>query len=76
MDKNLSLLIEALLPEGILHYFEITDASQTESEISIYLEEKNIAPVEHQHKKLHAKDFLPQLQYRIFQLEERKLPYM
>ncbi|RFS21691.1 transposase, partial [Chitinophaga silvatica] len=49
MDKNLNLLLEALLPEGILYYFELTDASQTDTEISIYLEEKNIAPAEHQH---------------------------
>ncbi|CAL1516791.1 hypothetical protein MMC2321_00514 [Chitinophaga sp. MM2321] len=33
-------------------------SSQGDAEFSIYLEEKNIVPVEHQHKKLHAKDFL------------------
>ena len=73
MDKNFSLLVKALLPEGILHYFEITDASQTETEISIYLEEKNIAPVEHQHKKLHAKDFLPPVAVQDFPIRRKKV---
>lgn len=73
MDKNLNLLLEALLPEGILYYFELTDASQTEAEISIYLEEKNIAPAEHQHKKLHAKDFLPPVAVQDFPIRRKKV---
>lgn len=73
MDKNFSLLIEALLPEGILYYFEITDASQNATEISIYLEEKNIAPAEHQHKKLHAKDFLPPVAVQDFPIRRKKV---
>jgi len=73
VDKNFSLLIEALLPEGILYYFEITDASQNETEISIYLEEKNIAPAEHQHKKLHTKDFLPPVAVQDFPIRRKKV---
>nr|WP_255578084.1 transposase [Chitinophaga sp. sic0106] len=73
VDKNLNLLLEALLPEGILYYFELTDASQTEAEISIYLEEKNIAPAEHQHKKLHAKDFLPPVAVQDFPIRRKKV---
>ena len=73
MDKNTSLLIEALLPEGILYYFEITNASQGTGEVNIYLEEKNIAPVEHQHKKLHAKDFLPAVAVQDFPIRRNKV---
>ncbi|SHM51847.1 hypothetical protein SAMN05216524_102371 [Mucilaginibacter sp. OK098] len=35
-------LVRLILPEGILEYFELTNVTQTETGLNIYLEEKNI----------------------------------
>ena len=40
-DKN---FLDLILPQGILEYFSLTDFTSSTSEISLYLEEKNVIP--------------------------------
>ena len=57
MSKE-DLLLQLLLPEGVLEYFTVTNIHQDPKEIWIYLEELNITPVEYANDKLTSKGFM------------------
>jgi hypothetical protein len=44
LDQVTDTLISFLLPEGILDYFELTQADKDAQGLNIYLQEKNIPP--------------------------------
>jgi len=44
VDKN---FLDLILPQGILEYFLLTDFASSTSEISLYLEGKNVIPEEY-----------------------------
>ena len=46
-----------LLPEGTLDYFDIVDVKESGSEVVIYLEEKNVVPLEYAGKETESKGF-------------------
>jgi len=46
-QDNYRTIVSLLLPEGLLDYFNITEATTSNEGLSIYLEEKNIAPHGH-----------------------------
>ena len=45
--KTQEALIKLLLPEGLLDYFEVTRVSEVNSEVWIYIEERNVVPKEY-----------------------------
>ena len=50
-------LLEALLPEGILRYFKVSDLVKKDQEYIIVLEEMNIHPEQYMGQKLTSKGF-------------------
>jgi len=64
-EKEESLL-KAILPEGILEYFEITDIQQHPDSHDIFLEERNIHPEEYQGQKLISKGFFEPISVQDF----------
>ena len=48
---------DLLLPDGVLDYFEISSVNKTQTETSIYLQEKNIIPEEYAGRRLESKGF-------------------
>jgi hypothetical protein len=64
-DKN---FLDLILPQGILEYFLLTDFTSSTSEISLYLEEKNVIPEEYQGDKLTSKGFFDEITVQDFPL--------
>jgi hypothetical protein len=50
-------LIELILPEGILDYFDYTKVEKKEVSYTIHLSEKNIPPEKYKDNKLESKGF-------------------
>ncbi len=61
-------IIKLLLPEGLQEYFEITKIENNPENYNIYLEEKNIPPVEYQNSKLLSKGFYESITIQDFPL--------
>lgn len=59
-------LIELLLPEGLLEYFEITNFTKGHEEYHIYLSEKHISPAEFASDKLISKGFYDEITIQDF----------
>ena len=64
-DKN---FLDLILPQGILAYFLHTNFTSTSSDISLYLEEKNVIPEEYQGDKLISKGFFDEITVQDFPL--------
>jgi hypothetical protein len=64
-DKN---FLDLILPQGILEYFLLTDFTSSTSEISLYLEEKNMIPEEYVSDKLISKGFFDEITVQDFPL--------
>jgi hypothetical protein len=64
-DKN---FLDLILPQGILEYFLLTDFTSSTSEISLYLEEKNMIPEEYSSDKLISKGFFDEITVQDFPL--------
>lgn len=62
-DKS---LVELILPEGILEYFESTNFVKSSEGLRIYLSEKNIPPVEFSADKLTSKGFFDEITVQDF----------
>lgn len=57
---------ELFLPSGMLDYFEVSSATQTEDRYTIYLTEKNLYPGEFSGSKLLSKGFLEPITIKDF----------
>ena len=64
-DRN---FLDLILPQGILDYFLLTDYTSSTSEISLYLEEKNVIPEEYRNDKLISKGFFDEITVQDFPL--------
>jgi hypothetical protein len=64
-DKN---FLDLILPQVILEYFLLTDFTSSTSEISLYLEEKNMIPEEYSSDKLISKGFFDEITVQDFPL--------
>jgi len=64
-DKN---FLDLILPQGILEYFLLTNFTSSISEISLYLEEKNMIPEEYVSDKLISKGFFDEITVQDFPL--------
>jgi hypothetical protein len=54
---ELQELLSFMLPDGMLDYFDISDASKTASSFTIELTEKNIHPENYKNNRLESKGF-------------------
>ena len=54
MNKD---IVELILPVGVLEYFEVNNIDKSDESVTIYLEEKNIPPLEYSKMKLTSKGF-------------------
>ena len=61
-------LLQFILPEELLEYFELTDAQKTSDSYTFYLSEKNIHPKEYTGQKLQSKGFFEEETVRDFPL--------
>lgn len=76
MEDQYRQLIAALLPEGILEYFDITQVQKDQKGLYIHLEEKNSLPKEFQDQKealYHSKGFFPQVTVQDFPIRGQKV---
>lgn len=71
-QDNYKILVSFLLPDGLLDYFDITEASTTKEGLSIYLEEKNIAPHGYTADQLESKGFHEQIKVEDFPIRGKK----
>ena len=65
-EKEKNEIAEFILPRGILEYFTINKVSQLPKELNIYLEEKNVPPIEYQKDKLTSKGFFEEIKVQDF----------
>ena len=64
-------LVEALLPDDLFQYFEITDVKIREKEIQVDLDELNTPPASQQNVKLISKGFHARVVIQDFPIRER-----
>lgn len=73
MDEHFRQLVELLLPEGLLTYFDITSVSKAANgQVHIDLEERNSTPDEYRGQLLHSKGLLPAQEVQDFPLRGKK----
>lgn len=68
---NNKSLLELVLPDGILDYFDITNCIKSESSFNIYLSEKNIPPIEFSSEKLTSKGFFDEIIIQDFPIRDK-----
>jgi hypothetical protein len=73
LSATYETLVRLILPEGILEYFELTNVTQTETGLNIYLEEKNIVPSGYENTRLESKGFLPETSIQDFPIRGHKV---
>ncbi len=71
-QDNYKTLVSFLLPEGLLDYFDITEAGSGKDGLSIYLEERNIAPQGYTSEQLESKGFHDQIKIEDFPIRGKK----
>lgn len=71
-QDNYKTLVSFLLPDGLLEYFDITEAAAGKEGLSIYLEEKNIAPDGYTSEHLVSKGFHDQIKVEDFPIRGKK----
>jgi hypothetical protein len=72
LQDNYTALVSLLLPEGILEYFDITDAGSNIEGLNIYLEERNIPPQGYKAEDIVSKGFHDQIRVEDFPIRGRK----
>lgn len=73
MQSAYETLVKLLLPQGILEFFELTNVTQLPTGVNIYLEEKNLIPVEYKDQKLESKGFLPEVSILDFPIRGQRV---
>jgi hypothetical protein len=69
-------LVAALLPEGILDFFDVTHVQKDSTGLYIHLEERNILPQEFQNQTdgpYHSKGFFAQVSVQDFPIRGKKV---
>ena len=64
-------LVEALLPEDLFRYFEITEVKFSDKSIDVYLDELNNPPASHKNVKLISKGFHAAVTIQDFPIRKR-----
>jgi len=65
--------VRYFLPEGILEYFDIVSHTSSSDKIHLYLEEKNILPVEYKSEIAQSKGFSPEITVEDFPLRGKSV---
>ena len=73
MEQHYRQLIEFLLPAGILEYFDLIKTTQSPNGLHIYLEERNLPPVEYKDVKLHSKGLMDEVRVQDFPIRGQKV---
>lgn len=73
MTDQYLALATLILPDGILDFFELTAVGKDEEGLCIYLEEKNIIPMEYRSSPVHAKGFHAEVRVTDFPLRGKKV---
>lgn len=73
LNESYHALVRILLPKDILEYFELTRIVESILGLNIYLEERNIAPIEYKDEKLESKGFLPEIYIQDFPIRNQKV---
>ena len=73
LNGSYQALVRILLPEGILEYFELTRIVESIPGLNIYLEERNIVPIEYKDEKPESKGFLPEIYIQDFPIRNQKV---
>lgn len=76
MEDQYRQLMAALLPQGILDYFELTHVQKDTTGLYLHLEENNILPQEFHNEKeqvYHSKGFYPQVTVQDFPIRGQKV---
>ena len=66
-------LLKAVLPSGILEYFEVTGFEQKGEQLTIDMEEKNVLPEAYRGEPFHSKGFTPSVNIEDFPIRGRKV---
>lgn len=66
-------LIALTLPEGLPDFFELTSVKKEEGVFCLYLEEKNIIPMEHRASGVHSKGFHAEVRVSDFPIRGKKV---
>ncbi|MES2389900.1 MAG: transposase [Bacteroidota bacterium] len=62
-----------LLPEGLLEYFDLVKVEKEKEDLSLYLEEKNMAPTGYENIKLESKGFFEQAAVQDFPIRHYRV---
>jgi transposase len=76
LEDQYRQLLAALLPEGILEYFDLTQVQKDQKGLYLHLEEKNSLPKEFQEQPgqvYHSKGFYPQVTIQDFPIRGQKV---
>lgn len=73
MQESYLALVQFLLPEGILEYFELSRIVEALPGLHIYLEEKNLPPTEYKDQKLESKGFLSEIYIQDFPIRNQRV---
>lgn len=75
MEEQYKELVEALLPQGLLDYFELTHFKKDDIGLYMHLEERNSLPLEfkEQGHLYHSKGFYPQITLQDFPIRGKKV---
>lgn len=66
-------LVEYLLPDFILSYFELTRVEKLSGVLQVYLEEKNYGASDPAKRDLESKGFLPEITIQDFPIRDKKV---
>jgi hypothetical protein len=73
LEETYRQLVEMMLPEGTLHYFDLIRVYKDHEGLKLYLEEKNLPPEEYKNEVLHSKGFTPEVEIRDSPIREHKV---
>lgn len=63
-------LVELLLPEGVLEYFEVISIEKESNQLRIYLEERDNIPEEYTNERYRSNGFLPEIKVKDFPIRD------
>lgn len=70
---ELKEVLKHILPKEFVEYFDLTDIHQTDSQLIICMDEKNIKPPEHSDKELESKGFSSAIYLHDFPIRDREV---
>jgi hypothetical protein len=63
-------LVELLLPEGVLTYFEVSKLEKESNQLRIFIEERDTIPEEYSKERYRSNGFLPEKKVKDFPIRD------